>query len=182
MKATVLIAVTAVTIGCSEQSTLGPSQVPLAGSGGIDAVSVERRFATLANPHETATVQFRSDVTDPFSPQNQVIPNTVVIRAGGTVTFDTSGFVELAIYGDGKEPEDINTSVRRSTPCPGFPNLPGWALIRDPDNLLAIFDQPCAGGPTSPSYTFVNPGRYLVMSTFVPHFDTRMWGWVVVHE
>jgi plastocyanin len=31
-----------------------------------------------------------------------------------------------------------------------------------------------------PSYTFTEPGRYLVICTFFPHFNVGMYGWVVV--
>ena len=38
-----------------------------------------------------------------------------------------------------------------------------------------------AGGSTSPSFTFTEPGRYLVICTFLPHFaDAQMYGWVIV--
>lgn len=158
----------------------GVAGAPSAGSGG-------GRVGTLANTPLTATVQFGlADVGSPFPPpsghdqsghaKDNLVPRTVVIQTGGTVTFDTFGVHQVAIYDDGTEPETIDTSIRRGTPCLGGAPL----LIDDAENRLAVFDQPCAGGPASPSYTFTEPGRYLVICAFLPHFELQMWGWVIV--
>ena len=70
------------------------------------------------------------------------------------------------------------TTMVAGTPCVGGAPL----LINDPENRLQIFNQPCAGGPTAPSYTFTEPGRYLVICAFLPHFELQMWGWVIVKD
>jgi plastocyanin len=106
------------------------------------------------------------------------VPRTVVIAQGGTVTFETFGVHQVAIYDVGTEPEDIDTSIL-AAPVPGCPPVP---LINDPLNRVAILGaQPCAGGPIAVSYTFHDPGRYLIICTFLPHFaDFDMYGWVIV--
>jgi plastocyanin len=137
----------------------------------------------------SATIAFgRPDTGSPFPPpsghdqsshaKDNLVPRTVVIAQGGTVRFDLSGpgraVHQVAIYPDGTEPRDVDTTALAPPPA-GCPPVP---LIAD-GNVLA--PPPCAGGSTSPSYTFTEPGRYLVICTFLPHFvDAQMYGWVIV--
>src|SRR5688500_17020270 len=176
---------------CSQQPVSSPTSVPgvtLNSTSTADQGSDER-VSALASTPLTATVQFGApNVGSPFPPvpthdqsahaKDNLIPRTVVIKAGGTVTFNSSGIHQVAIYDDGTEPSDIDTSIVRGTPCLGGAPL----LINDSEDRLAVFDQPCAGGPASPSYTFAEPGRYLVICAFLPHFEVQMWGWVIVKE
>jgi plastocyanin len=187
----VLSAALFLTVSCSEQPMSSPSAVGTAAgvSGSVQSSGNESVTARSSTP-STATVQFgQPNAGSPFPPPQEhdasghaadnLVPRTVVISAGGTVTFNTFGVHQVAIYDAGTEPSDINTNVRRTTPCiPGNPPL----LINDATNRLAVFDQPCAGGPTAPSYTFDRPGRYLVICAFLPHFEVQMWGWVIVKE
>ena len=110
--------------------------------------------------------------------QDDLVPRTVVIQRGGRVTFNTFGPHGVAIYEDGTEPGDIDTTALAppTAPCPPVP------LIDDPDRRVAVVaPQPCAGGTTTPAYTFHNPGRYLVICRFLPHFaEFEMYGWVIV--
>ena len=139
----------------------------------------------------TATVAFgRPDTGSPFPPpsghdqsshaKDNLVPRTVVIASGGTVTFDLSGpgraIHQVAVYPDGTDPADVDITAL-APPVAGCPPAP---LIADPDGIV-LAAQPCAGGTTSPSYTFNTPGRYLVICTFLPHFaDFQMYGWVIV--
>jgi plastocyanin len=139
----------------------------------------------------SATVAFgRPDTGSPFPPpsghdqsshaKDNLVPRTVVIAQGGTVTFDLSGpgraIHQVAVYPDGTDPGDVDTTVL-APPAAGCPPVP---LIADPDGIV-LAPQPCAGGTTSPSHTFTQPGRYLVICTFLPHFaDFQMYGWVIV--
>lgn len=139
----------------------------------------------------SATIAFgRPDTGSHFPPpsghdqsshaKDNLVPRTVVIARGGTVTFDLSGpgraIHQVAIYPDGADPGDVDTTVL-TPPVPGCPPAP---LITDPDGIV-LAPQPCAGGTTSPSYTFTAPGRYLVICTFLPHFaEFDMYGWVIV--
>ena len=138
-----------------------------------------------------ATVAFGNpDSGSPFPPpsghdqsshaKDNLIPRTVVIARGGTVTFDLSGpgraIHQVAIYPDGTAPGDVDITVLMPPPA-GCPPVP---LIADPAGTF-VDKQPCAGGSTAPSYTFNAPGRYLVICAFLPHFaDVQMYGWVIV--
>ena len=42
--------------------------------------------------------------------------------------------------------------------------------------------QACAGGSSTLSFTFKTPGKYLVICTFLPHFNAAMYGWVTVRD
>jgi plastocyanin len=178
-------------VTCSQQPVSSPTtlQGVVATPGSAAAESTGGPIRALANTPLTATVQFgQPNVGSPFPPpsghdasghaKDNLVPRTVVIKTGGTVTFNTFEVHQVAIYDAGTEPEDINTSIVRGTPCLG--NAP--LLINDATDRLAVFDQPCAGGPASPSYTFTEPGRYLVICSFLPHFELQMWGWVIVKD
>jgi plastocyanin len=104
------------------------------------------------------------------------VPGTVVIAQGGTVTFSTFGVHQVAIYSPGTEPGDIDTTITSAPPafCPAVP------LIADPNNLVATYTHPCNSGPVDLSHTFTDPGRYLVICSFTPHFEGGMYGWVIV--
>jgi plastocyanin len=141
-------------------------------------------------PPDTAVVQFgQPDTGSPFPPSQQhdqsshakdnIVPRTVVIAAGGTVEFQINTPAHgLAIYQAGTEPEDIDVTILKPSAGPPCPPPP---LIDDDQDRLVVFAQPCAGGPSVVSYTFQNPGRYLIICVFSPHFvDFDMFGWVIV--
>jgi plastocyanin len=95
--------------------------------------------------------------------RDRIIPGTVVIDAGETVTFQVKPGHRVAIYNDGTRPEDITRN-------------PG-PFVLDPTNRL--FLQP---GP-KPQFTlkFVRPGKYLVLCAISSHFfNANMWGWLIV--
>jgi plastocyanin len=148
--------------------------------------------AALASPM-TATVQFgQPNVGSPFPPtsghdqsahaKDNLVPRTVVISKGGTVTFNTFGVHQVAIYAPGTEPGDIDTSDLVLTPM-GCPK-PGGAklLINDSTNRVALYAQPCGPGARQVQHTFNNAGRYLVICAFLPHFEVQMYGWVEVRD
>jgi plastocyanin len=61
--------------------------------------------------------------------------------------------------------------------------VPQVPTINDPNHRIAIVsDQVCEGGAAAPTWTFNNPGRYLVICTFLPHFQSGMYGWVTVRD
>ena len=181
MKSVYLPAVALFAISCTQSSSVAPT-----GSAGVEAGG----GLAVKGPTLEATVQFGDpNAGSPFPPTaghdqsihaaDKVVPRTVVIDKGGTVTFDTFGVHTVAIYDDGTEPEDIDTSMLIPTPC-----IPPPLAIDDPVDRLAYFDAPCAPpGLVSFEYTFDQPGRYLVICAFLPHFEEAdMYGWVIVRD
>jgi plastocyanin len=169
-------------IACTQQG--GELSSPTVPSGSLSAVPSANSSAL------SATVRFGLDTLgSPFPPpsghdqsghaRDSLVPRTVVIDKGGMVTFELpAGSVhQVAVYDDGTTPEDINTSALSFGGCFGVP------LIADTNaRLFTPPPQPCAGGPTSVARTFTKPGRYLVICTFLPHFEEGMYGWVIVRD
>jgi plastocyanin len=109
------------------------------------------------------------------------VPGTVVIDAGGTVTFEVVNPHQVSIYAPGTRPEDIDTSIRGAMPA-GCPNPGGNGLLTDPDGRVASWTDPC-NLPRQPiTYQFDEPGLYLVICSFNPHFQIGMYGWVIVRD
>lgn len=174
-----LIAVLAAT--CSEQGSVPP--LPNAPTGSL-----------TAKPGASVTVDFgRDHLGSEFPPplghdqsvhaKDKISPRNVVIDAGSTVTFrmGVSGVHQVAIYQPGTEPEDIRTVPPFLSPAEtGCPPVP---RINDPQNRVAVVSaQVCAGGSAAPSFTFTTPGKYLVICTFLPHFNIGMYAWVTVRD
>lgn len=170
--------------GCDSQSVTPDTEA------GHHATAHEDASATgLAKhgPPLTATVQVgRPNVgTDFFPPgshdasfhaQDAFQPGTVVISAGGTVTFNLAMFHTVAIYEPGTSPKDIDTSLLEDAGLqfefPPVINDPNGRLARTPVTFPA---------PTTFAYTFDEPGRYLVLCEVLPHFvEAKMYGWVIV--
>jgi hypothetical protein len=107
-----------------------------------------------------------------------LVPQSVTIDLGGTVTYRTFGAHRVAIYAPGTNPQDINPAIT-IPPVAGCPPVP---LIADPNNFVTyLAAQPCAGGTTTPTFTPTQRGKYLVICPFTPHFtEFQMWGWLHV--
>lgn len=168
---------TVLTAACAQP---GSSPVNPTGSG-----------STLASSTPgSATVRFGNDTVGSRFPtpsghdqsghaRDNLIPRTVVIDQGGTVTFVMGGRVhQVGIYDDGTSPDQVSRAgAVVKAGCPPAPYITGAG---DP-NLVAILGQPmCAGGASSVSYKFDSPGKYLVVCLFIPHLDLAMYGWVEV--
>jgi hypothetical protein len=145
-----------------------------------------------------AVVSFgRDDVGSPFPPpsghdrslhaKDNIRPQVVHIRSGGSVTFNTGSFHQPAIYDAGVQPSDIDVTETIDLLAPP-PAPPGTViiedfLINDTTDRLAL--GPFAFAPmswTSPAGTFDSPGKYLVICVVVPHFAiANMYAWVMVH-
>ena len=120
----VFFSVIAMTAACMEQgsspsNTTAPSLV----TGGGTASPSNRSAGPVATASSamTATMQFgQPNVGSDYPPvpphdqsahaKDNIVPRTVVIDKGGTVTFNTFGVHQVAIYAPGTEPDDIDTS------------------------------------------------------------------------
>ena len=114
-----------------------------------------------------------------------MVPRTVVIDKGGKVTFKTFGVHQIAIYAPGTEPGDIDTTdlvlMPEGCPRPGRPRrVP--LLIDDDTNRIADYPHACGPAPATVEHTFNEPGKYLVICSFLPHFQVQMYGWVIVRD
>ncbi len=117
--------------------------------------------------------------------KDDMVPRTVVIDKGGEVTFKTFGVHQVSIYAPGTEPGDIDTTdlVLMPTGCPRPGPPPGAPLLIDDDtNRIKDYPLPCGPAEREVKHTFTEPGRYLVICSFLPHFQVQMYGWVIVRE
>jgi hypothetical protein len=107
-----------------------------------------------------------------------LVPQSVTINLGGTVTYHTFGVHRVSIYAPGKTPQDIDTSITIA----GGAGCPPVPIIADPNGFVTFLAaQPCAGGNPNPSFTPTQRGKYLVICPFLPHFtEFQMWGWLHV--
>jgi plastocyanin len=110
-----------------------------------------------------------------------LVPGTVVIDKGGSVTFNIVNPHQVSIYEPGKRPEDVDTTAVGAMPA-GCPNPGGAALITDTDGLVQAYTQACNAPRTPITHQFNDPGRYLVICSFNPHFQIGMYGWVIVRD
>jgi hypothetical protein len=108
---------------------------------------------------------------------DSMVPGTVVIAAGGTVTFNVTGRHKIAIYAPDTAPEDIDVTLLQPPIPPGTINDPTARLARSP-SLTGTDEAPLPWTP--PAGTFGRAGRYLVICEILPHFaEFHMYGWVI---
>ena len=183
-----------VVASCSQYASNSPT--PLASGGSLTSVSGQGG----GNSPLAAVMQFgQANVGSDFPPTSghdhsgnavdNIVPRTVVIAVNGTVTFNVPpGVHQINIYKPGTQPEDVDTSMSNLTtlaahagcgpPAPaGAPLVIGGAG----DNFLAAIPVPCFT-PTQATYTFTQPGKYLVICAFLPHFEGGMYASVEVKE
>ena len=175
----VLLLVVAIAAACSQPGSSPSPAAPSASS-----------LAEKDNSPLSATMRFGNDTVGSKFPtptlhdqsghaRDNLIPRTVVIDAGGTVTFVMGGPVhQVSIYKDGTTVDQVSRAATTTKAgCPPRPYITGAG---DP-NLVAVLGQPiCAGGANSVTRQFNTPGRYLVICAFIPHLDLGMYGWVEV--
>jgi plastocyanin len=124
--------------------------------------------------------------------KDNIVPRTVVIAVNGTVTFNVPpGVHQINIYEPGTQPEDVDVSMTNRTtlaahagcgaPLPSAVTGAPIVIGSGGDNFLAAIPVPCLQ-PAQPTYTFTQPGKYLVICAFLPHFEVGMYAWVEVKE
>lgn len=141
-------------------------------------------------PLANATVSFGSWPTDPpfdrFAPPppgpppnvHELFPYTTTIKAGGSVNFIIAGFHIVAVYGPGSTFDSVNGSILM--PIPGAPT--GFPpVINDSLNRIYRGANPITlSQDRTEVVNFPDPGTYLVICAFQPHFLDRMHGFVKV--
>lgn len=145
----------------------------------------------LDGPLASATVSFGSWPVDremrldrmetpnaPIAPNvHALIPNTVTIKAGGTVNYIVAGFHQIIVYAPGKEPSDVNTE--NLLPIPDAP--PEVGLIDDPARRIYRGIDPAEMPQDRVEVVhFERRGLYLVICAVNLHFADGMFGWVQV--
>jgi len=171
-----------------------------AGSVGLFQASAQHHkkvaLSVAGDPLGSATVSFggwMADFTPPLdlftnplppppSNHHELIPNVAKIKAGGYVNFIITGLHVVAVYNNGKRPEDIDLS----TATPLGPNLP--PIINDSDRRVYRGQNPLISAGPPPMINlhrvevvqFAEAGHYLVICAVLPHFSQGMYGWVRV--
>ena len=187
----ILLSVAILTVTCSRQPT-----APAAPAGVVSSDTGAKGDGQGPTP-SSATVLFgQSNVGSPFPPgsphdqsghaRDNVVPQNVVIRTGGTVTFKVPPDVhQIAIYAPETDPDDIDTSqvttLAAYAGCAGDPVVFAPLVINDPTNRIADYPIPCFA-PAERTHTFNTAGKYLVICSFLPHFEVKMYGWVTVRD
>ena len=160
------------------------SAAQVAGQGGGDRSSATMQFGQVDVGSQTPP---GSTHDQSAHAKDNVVPGTVVIKAGGTVTFKIpAGVHQIAIYKPGTGPDDINTSIRTTLKVFAGCNAPvptvnAPLVINDSTNRYATIPVPCLAD-TQKTQRFDTPGKYLVICAFFPHFSVGMYGWVDVKE
>ena len=184
VRSSALLLFVALAVSCAQPASSPTS--PIASGGALGA----------APPVLAATVRFGNDsVGSPFAPNLQhdqsghgrdnMIPRTVVVDQGATVTFVMGGGVhQVGIFEDGTRPEDV--ILTGAVNKPGCPPLGYISGTSNPDTFIDVTGAPICdttqANVVNQTYTFETPGRYLVICMFIPHFNIGMYGWVEVKE
>jgi hypothetical protein len=171
--------------------SIGLGSAALISAGGTVAASRQEGHdhSQVQGPLSSATVSFGAwplgvnRIETPNAPQaanvHLQIPYEPTIKAGGVVTFVIAGFHQVVIYAPGTQLTDIDTSVL--TPLPP-PTPPQFGLIDDGNNRVYRGISP-GGLPQDriEVVRFPDPGRFLVICAFSPHFiNDKMHGYVRV--
>jgi plastocyanin len=135
-------------------------------SAAVVSLASAANSATLifGSPDHGSGCVFPCEEDASFHSVDQILPGALAVSAGGTVDFQVLGFHQVAIYAAGTKPKDIT-----SDPA-AFP------FVNDPQGRIFL-----GGLGTNESFTFDEPGKYLVICNVAPHFEeAQMWAWVQV--
>lgn len=114
----------------------------------------------------------------PEANNHHILPSTVRIKEGGSVTFIISGLHQILVYGPDVEPGDIAPAP--IVPTTGVPA--GLPLVNNPTNRIYQGPDPSVFGTLDrvESVHFPNRGRYLVICGVLFHFEEGMYSYVNV--
>ncbi|HEY7445714.1 MAG TPA: hypothetical protein VH701_25030 [Vicinamibacterales bacterium] len=122
---------------------------------------------------------------DPRYNSHLVAPFVTTIKASGSVNFVIAGLHQVAVYGPGTKPENIDTAAIRLMQGPPFnaPPVGPLPLINDTRNRIYVGPDPSLLPLDRVEVVhFPNPGRYLVICAFLFNFLDNMYGWVRVRR
>lgn len=181
-------------------TTVVAAGAALGHSAGVPSAEAQGHDHTQVDgPMASATVSFGQWITGPdvdrfpnLSPrqlnQHLLIPYMPTIKAGGSVNFIIAGLHHLVIYAPGTQPGDISTSstnlIRPSVvpPPPPPPAEDLFFLIDDDRNrVYRGLDPTLLPQDRVEVVSLRQPGTYLVICGFLPHFRLdNMHGYVRV--
>ena len=185
VRSSALILVVVIAAACSESTPAPTGPTPAVGGAAADSSSPLSATIRFGNDSVGSGFPTPSGHDQSGHARDNLIPRTVVIDKGGTATFQLGGGAhQVGIFSDGTRPEDVIRAGAQTKPgCPPAPYISGAA---NPSTFVAVTGDPLCDNtkPNVPtqSYTFDNPGTYLVICTFIPHLDLGMYGWVVVRD
>lgn len=161
------------------------SPLPADEAAVVDEVATAEGVAEEAATEPATTIQFGIPEACAegvrCAEADRIDPRTVVVAAGDAVRFDIRAIShQVAIYGPGTRPENIDRTA-----------LGGVAETPGANNVLISAANRIAVSPTLPFETppatewdwdtsDLEPGTYLLLCTFVNHFDLGMYGFAVV--
>lgn len=162
------------TMGTAAEHAHGHGQEALSGPG-ANAVVNFGQWKT-----EPPLDRYPNAPLPPPTNNHHLLPSTVQIKEGGSVSFIISGLHQIVVYGPDVRPEDINTTLPTGAATTGNPA--GVPLVNDPNNRLYRGPDPSLLGTLDrvESVHFPTRGRYLVICGVRPHFVGGMFGHVVV--
>ena len=159
-----------------------------------------------AGPPEGGVISFEQDTgtglrghDESAESRDTLVPRTIVI-SGGEVTFNIVGATvhQVAVFGPGTTPDDVAAAMdgddllARENCARGAARYIDTGLLAGEVELIGALEiPPCedtdadgeGDGPTTVNVDFsgLDPGKYLVICAFEPHFAGRdMYGWVKV--
>jgi hypothetical protein len=146
--------------------------------------------AGFAGPLANATINFGQWKTSPplnrypnlalppAANNHHLLPSTVWIREGGSVTFLISGLHQILVYGPDVQAGDVAPAPLVATTG----NPAGVPLVDNPLNRIYRGPDPSVFGTLDriESVHFPNRGKYLVICGVLPHFTEGMFGYVRV--
>ena len=144
-----------------------PGAVPCGGSTGCFGMSFSGSpfSPALQPPHDQSS-----------NAKDNIVPRTMVINQGQSVTYEVNGVHWPAVYQVGIDDEDISTATSPAPGCPTGQRLnDATGRVFQTANCL-----PNGATFTVPASTFTTPGRYLIICQVPPHFAQEMYGWILV--
>lgn len=115
---------------------------------------------------------------------HHVLPNTIEIKAGGTVNFAVAGFHQIIVYNPGVEFEDIVLPAFPPNLFVNYQLATAYYVGINPNNAnTALPPAPAVLNNQEnriESVSFAEPGVYLVICNVTPHARDRMFAYIKV--